>query len=599
MSPLPLPATICEAFQATVAAHPDRLALRSSDGGSALTWSQYGKRVRAIAEGFASLGVKPGDTVALMLTNRPEFHLCDMAALHAGATPFSIYNTNPPETIAYLFGNADNSIVICEEQFLPQIRAAIDLGADLDRIICVDADLPGTISLAAVESTSAPGFDFEKSWKSVGGGDLLTVVYTSGTTGPPKGVELTHTNMIANYASISAMVGSGPDERVISYLPDAHAANRWLCHYAATITAAEVTTVARVKDVVGALTDVRPTIFFGVPHTWYKVKTAVEGRLEMSGGPMRRAVTRWAIRTGRHHAALVGNGLTVPALTSLKFAWADRLVLSKVRAALGLDRVRIAVTSAAPIAAEAHEFLLALGLPVCEAWGMSEMAALATFTAPSEIRVGTVGRAIVDVEVAVASDGELLVRGPNVMRGYRKDLEKTAEAIDSRGWLRTGDIGSIDDDGYVRILDRKKELIINSSGKNMSPTNIEGALRVSSSLIGAVAVIGDRRPFVTALIVLDDEACVAFAESRGIAESSPEALVINADVVTEVEAAVARANATLSQVEKVRAYTLLATPWMPGGDELTPTLKLKRSPIATKYADAIEQMYRSSSSVPR
>jgi long-chain acyl-CoA synthetase len=591
MAPSALPTTICQAFQSTVAAHPDRLAIRASDGRMTLTWREYGDRVRTIAGGLAALGVRRHDTVALMLTNRPEFHLCDMAALHAGATPFSIYNTNPPETIAYLFRNAGNSVVICEEQFLPQIRAAIDLGAPIERIVCVDTEAAGTITLAELETRSAPGFDFGDSWRSVDAEDLLTIVYTSGTTGPPKGVELTHTNMIANYASIIAMVGPNPDERAISYLPDAHAANRWLCHYAASITSAEVTTVARVKDVVAAMTEVRPTIFFGVPHTWYKVKAAVENRLETSGGPLSRAAARWAIGVGRRRAALAGHGHPVPLPLRISHRVAERLVLSQVRAALGLDRVRVAVTSAAPIAAEAHEFLLALGLPACEAWGMSEMAALATFTPPTDIRVGTVGRAIDDVEVAVAADGELLVRGPNVMRGYRHDRAKTAEAIDSDGWLHSGDIGSIDESGNVRVLDRKKELIINSSGKNMSPTNIEGAIRVASPLIGAVAVIGDSRPFVTALIILDEEECARFARSRGLDQPEPQTLITDPDIVVEIEAAVARANATLSKVEQVRAHTILGTPWLPGGDELTPTLKLKRAPIAKKYADAIERMY--------
>jgi long-subunit acyl-CoA synthetase (AMP-forming) len=569
--------TLVESFQSVAQRDLDAIAIRSGDGATVLTWRHYAERVRAIASGLAALGVVSGDTVALMLTNRPEFHLCDTSVLHAGATPFSVYNTNPAEVLAYQFENAENRVVISEKQFIPTVFAAMKQGGRVEHVICIDGEVEGTVSLATLESTPAQGFDFDATWRAVTPDDLLTIVYTSGTTGPPKGVELTHTNFIENARITDDFGRIDSSDRVISYLPDSHAANRWFAHYTNLLHGVTVTTVPDVKQVIAALSEVRPTCFLGVPRIWVKLKAALEQRIADESSPVKRNLVQWAFATGQAKARTESAGRRLGALDATQYLLADRLVLSKVRAQLGMDQVRIAVTGAAPIPPEVHEFILGLGIPLCEGWGMSECTAAVTVNRPGHIKIGTVGVPVPGAEVRIAEDGEVVVRGPMVMRGYRHDPEKTAEAIDSDGWLRTGDIGSIDTDGFLSIVDRKKELIINAAGKNMSPTNIENTVTANCPLVGTVAAIGDARPYNTALICLDPDA-----------ESSYES---DEAIRTAVEAGIAAANTKLSRVEQIKKFTILNDTWEPGSEFLTPTNKLKRKPIAERYADEIEQMY--------
>ncbi|MCU1639866.1 MAG: AMP-dependent synthetase [Nocardia sp.] len=585
------PRTLCEAFQQNVTRYADRVALRTPGDLVRVTWRAYGEQVRSVAAGLAGLGVRPGDTVALMLTNRPEFHVCDTAVLHAGATPFSMYNTNPPEMLAYLFGNAENRVVICEKQFVPAVLAAAALGGKVEHVICVDGEPEGTIGLAAVEAAPATDFDFDATWRAVAAGDVLTIVYTSGTTGMPKGVELTHANFMANAQLIDELGSCGPGDRVVSYLPDAHAANRWIAHYANLLRGVQITTVADRKQVLEALSDARPTLFVGVPQMWMKVKAALEGSVAAESSPIKRALAGWGLSTGRERARRSTDRLPISPALQAQYLVADKLVLSKVREKLGLDQVRIGVSGAAPIPPEVHRFMLGLGITVCEAWGMSELTAAATVNRPDDIRVGTVGRAVPGAEIKVAADGELLVRGPMLMKGYRNDPEKTAEAIDSEGWMHTGDIGTIDADGFVKIVDRKKELIINSSGKNMSPTHIENAVAVACPLIGSVIAIGDQRPYIVALVALDPEAIAAFAGKHGLPTTSVAELHSHPQVVAEVAAGITAANSTLARVEQIKNYTILPDIWEPGSDTVTPTMKLKRKPIVARYATEIDKLY--------
>lgn len=574
-----VPRTLCESFQQIAERDPDAVALRSADGATTITWRGYADRVRTIASGLAALGVGPGDTVGLMLTNRPEFHLCDTAVLHAGATPFSVYNTNPADMLVYLFGNAGNRVVICETQFLPTILAAVEQGGKVEHVICVDGDGDGdgVMSLTSLESTADDDFDFDASWRAVRPDNLLTIVYTSGTTGPPKGVELTHTNFIENARIIAEFGGLGPADRVISYLPDAHAANRWFAHYTNLMHGVTVTTVPDVKQALAALTEIRPTGFLGVPRIWVKLKAALEQRIADEPNPVKRNLARWAFETGQAKARIESGGRRLGALDAIRYQLADRLVLSKVRRQLGMDQVRIAITGAAPIPPEVHEFILGLGVPLCEGWGMSECTAAVTVNRPGHIKIGTVGVPVPGAELQIADDGEVLVRGPMVMHGYRNEAEKTAETIDSDGWLATGDIGSIDAEGFLSIVDRKKELIINAAGKNMSPTNIENTIAANCPLVGSVAVIGDARAYNTALICLDPDATSGYESDTAIRDA--------------VDAGVAAANAKLSRVEQIKKFTILADTWEPGSDYLTPTNKLRRKPIAAHYADVIDQMY--------
>ena len=588
--------TLTAAFQRTAQQHPHNLALSTPDGSVRITWRQYADRVQRLATGLAGLGVKPGDTVGIMLTNRPEFHLIDTAALHAGATPFSIYNTLAPEQIAHLFANAGNRIVVCEQQFLEHIRAAAAAAETaVEQIVCVDAKPDGTLSLADLEATPAPGFDFPASWQAVAPTDILTIIYTSGTTGPPKGVEITHANMVAELESTTGIVPIAPTDSVISYLPDAHIANRWGAHYNSLATGMQIITLADMKQLIGVLPAVRPTFFGAVPQIWYKLKAGIEAQLAAEKSPVKKRLAGWAIAVGRRRARLLSDQQPVPPTLRAQHAIADKLVFSAIRARLGLDRVRFAATGAAAIDPEALEFVLALGLPVCEVWGMSEVSCAATVNPPDAIRIGTVGTALSNVELRIAEDGELLVRGPLLMKGYRKDPEKTAEAIDADGWLHTGDIATIDDGGYVRIVDRKKELMINASGKNMSPANIEGTVKVSCPLVGSVVAIGDDRPYVVALLTLDPDAAAAYAQRHGLPDASPAALAGDPGVRAAIDAGLKEANARLARVEQIKKFAILPEIWEPGGDEVTPTMKLKRKPIVAKYAKQIEDLYASSS----
>ncbi|NNH72009.1 long-chain fatty acid--CoA ligase [Nocardia uniformis] len=583
------PRSLCAAFQATAARNPDDIALRGPDGTAGITWRQYADRVRRIATGLSALGVRSGDTVAVMLTNVPQFHLSDTAVLHTGATPFSIYNTFTAEQVSHLFANAGNRVVITETQFVEKLRAA-NIAGTVEHFICVDGPIDDGITLDEVAALQAPEFDFDAAWQAVEESSLLTIVYTSGTTGPPKGVELTHANMLAEFRAVTALFDVRFGDRVVSYLPDAHLANRAFCHYNNLIEGVQITTVADPKQLVATLPQVRPTLFLAVPAIWYKIKAGIEA-LVAQESPVKRALVGWAIGTGIEVARRRSDGKAIPLALRVQHGVAERLVLSTLRAKMGMDQVRGAITGASPIAPDALAFILGLGIPVCEGWGMTETSAAATLNSPDAIRIGTVGRALPGTEVTVAEDGELLVRGPLIMRGYRHAPEQTAEAVDADGWMHTGDIGAIDADGYIRIVDRKKELIINAAGKNMSPSNIEGAVKVSCPLVGAVVAIGDNRSYVSALLTLDPDACTAYAARHGLADASPAVLAEDPGVRAVLDAGIKEANERLSRVEQIKKFTVLSQVWEPGGDELTPKMSLKRKPIAEKYASEIEALY--------
>ena len=591
MADLGIPATMCEAFQATVARYPDELALRTVGGAVTITWGDYAGRVRQIAAGLARLGVGRRDTVALMMTNRPEFHLVDTAAFHLGAIPFSVYNTFAAEQVAQVLANAGNRVVVCEEQFVPRL-AEVTGGTAVEHVVCVDGQPAGTATLAEMVAGGDPGFGFEACWRAVRPDDVLTLIYTSGTTGPPKGVEITHAQILANFSAASSMwpEPAGQADRAISYLPMAHIAERYGSHYSPIQTGEQVTPLADAKALLGALTDVRPTIFGGVPRVWEKLKAGIEILTAYEPDQARRQAVRDAFQVGLQYvdAALAGE---VPAELAAAYQRADEQVLSQIRLLLGLDQVRAAISGAAPIAPEILKFMLALGIPVTEVWGMSECSCIGTANPPDAIRIGTVGKAIPGVQLKLAGDGELLLRGPIVMKGYRNDPARTAEAIDPGGWLHTGDLATIDMDGYVTITGRKKELIINAAGKNMSPAAIESAVLAASLLIAQVVAVGDRRPYIVALIALDPDAAAAFAAQHGITSPAPAILAAHPAISAAIGAAVEQANGRLSRVEQIKQFAIVPAFWEPGGDEITPTMKLKRRAVTAKYADVIESLY--------
>ncbi|WP_067821476.1 AMP-dependent synthetase/ligase [Nocardia inohanensis] len=581
--------TIPEAFQETVTLRPEQVALRTVGGTTTITWREYGERVKVIAAGLAGLGVGHGDTVGIMLTNRPEFNLVDTAALHLGATPFSIYNTSSAEQITHLFTNAENKVVITEPVFLDAVRGA---GVELEHIVLVEGSAEGTVTLAEVEAAPAADFDFEAAWRAVQPEDIATLIYTSGTTGPSKGVELTHANVVAQIVGlVNGPLTVGLDDRSVSYLPAAHVADRISGHCANLFTGVQMTTVPDPREIAAALPDARPTAFFGVPRVWQKIKAGIDAKLATEPSPVKKSLANWAIGVGVNaaRADLSGNGRGL--LLDVQHKLADALVLSKLRHALGFDELKVAASGAAAIPPETLEYMLGLGFTVTEVWGMSETSGVGTYTPLDKPKPGTVGIALQGTELRLAEDGELLVRGAIVTRGYRKMPDKTAEAIDGDGWLHTGDVATIDGDGYVTIVDRKKELIINESGKNLSPTNIENTVKAASSLVGQVVAIGDAKPYIAALIVLDPDTAVVRAKALGTPDADLKALATRPEIIEEIKAAVQTANAKLARVEQIKRFVILDAGWEPGGDELTPTLKLKRNPIAAKYGTEIAALY--------
>jgi long-subunit acyl-CoA synthetase (AMP-forming) len=572
--------TMCEAFQITAAEWADSPALRLKDTDYEASWSEYAAIVGRRAAGLAALGVRRGDTVGFMLVNRPALHLTDAAAMHLGATCFSIYNTSSSEQVEYVIADAGNRVLVTEQAFLRTVLAARERVEGLEHVVVIDGEAPeGTISIEELEALGDPEFDFDATWRAVEPDDVLCLIYTSGTTGPPKGVQLTHSNMIEVWRACDQIRVVEPGGRGISFLPSAHIADRWAALYGQMIFGTTVHCCPNPREMVAYSIEVKPTVWGGVPRIWEKLKAALEAGMAAEPDPEKRRAVEQAMEVGRRRAAAYMAG-EVPAELQAEWERSDERVFSKIRAMLGLDEVESFVVGAAPTPPEVLEFFLALGVEICETWGMSETSAIATLNPPGRIRVGTVGPPIPGTELKLAEDGEVLIRGPQVMKGYRNMPEKTAKALDDEGWLHSGDIGEFDEAGYLRIVDRKKELIINAAGKNMSPANIEAKLKSASPLIAQAVAIGDRRPYNVALIALDPESLAA----RGMGADDPA-------VAEEIAKAVEDANARLSRVEQIKRYEILAGEWLPGGDELTPTMKLKRRPIERKYEDEIEALY--------
>ena len=531
--------TLAELFLATAEAHPDAVALRSHESGEEITYSQARTRIGAIAARLRDLGVAPGEPVALMLTNRPEFHLVDTAVMMLGAVPFSLYNTSAPDQLAYVLADAGVTTVVAESGFREVLEAARQTAPGVGRLVLVDERSDAVEDLLGEVSATETDFDFSVAG-SLRPDDLLTLIYTSGTTGPPKGVELTHHGMLTQLRGVHEAVPLDGLGRQISFLPAAHVADRWTSHYSGFMTYANaVTCVSDMAALPASLVATRPTLFGAVPRVWEKLKAALE-----AGYP----------------GDAVADSVASPQ------------VAEALRAKIGLDEAQWVVTGAAPTPRGVLEFFTALGLPLCEMLGMSEVSCCVATNTPGAIRLGSVGRPLDTVEVAIAADGEVCVRSPQVMRGYRGAPEKTAEAVDADGWLRTGDIGRIDEDGFLWIVDRKKELIINAAGKNMSPAGIEMAILSAGNAIAHVAVIGDRRPYNVALIV-----------------AAPE-YAADPELGRVVQEQVDRANATLSRVEQIKKFTVLRQDWRPGR-ELTPTMKLRRRVVDELYAAEIEQLF--------
>jgi long-chain acyl-CoA synthetase len=583
----PPAANLYEAFLLTVARLGDDPAIVGADGES-IDWNELRTRVDAIAGGLNELGVGKGDTVALMLNNRPEFIPCDLGAVALGAVPFSIYQTSSPEQIAYSVGHAEAKIAIVETAFLEQFDAARKELPELEHVIVVDGK-GGTSTLEELEA-AAPGFDPSGASAEVGLDDLLTLIYTSGTTGPPKGVQLTHRNLMSLTSSVEDIIEM-PQRggKVISWLPAAHIAERGAHYYLPVVRGLTVHVCPDPRKIGEFLPQVKPSWFFAVPRIFEKMKAGLEGTFAKLP-PEQREPAEKGLEAALAKLRAEQAGEPVPDDVAAAAEKADQEMFSKLRAALGLDEAVAVNVGAAPTPIEVLEFFHAIGIPIGDLWGMSETCGVATCNPPEKIKLGTVGPPVPGIEIKLADDGEVLVRGDSVMPGYRNMPEKNAETIDSDGWLLTGDIGELDEDGYLKIVDRKKELIINAAGKNMSPVGIESKLKAASPLVGQCIAIGDRRPYNVALIVLDPDYAPVWAKENGV-EGSIEELADDEKTQAAIQAAVDEANAKMSRVEQIKKFTILPTEWLPGGDELTPTMKLKRRPIVGKYESEIEKLY--------
>jgi long-chain acyl-CoA synthetase len=590
--PFRLPAglrTVTDAFLRAVDDHPDQPALADAEGSLALTWREYAERVAALASGLKELGVAAGDRVALLMGNRPEFNLIDSAALFLGAIPFSIYPTSASEQIAYIASHAKPAIYVVDPEARPRMEEAGVSG----RIFYLESNHNGRSALDQIEGRAAERIDLHEHSERITPDDVLTLIYTSGTTGPPKGVELSHSALLFAIKATLESIPLPECGRMISYLPHAHVVDRFASHYLQMATASMTTTLLDGKAVFSLTPRVEPSLFFAVPRMWEKLRQSLTADLQ--GGTEAGQFLRM-LELGRSRVYAQKEGCQLDAGPEDEWQQLNASVGTRIRRRIGLQEANWLVTGSTTTEPELLRFFAALAMPVCENWGMSEMCGIGTLNDPAAPRIGSVGRVLPGTALTLADDGEILYRGPHLMRGYRNDPEATAAAIDGHGWLHTGDIGTIDADGFVAIVDRKKEIIINSSGKNMSPANIEAAVRNSSPIIGQVCCVGDARPFNSALIVLDPEAARAVAARAGDDASRLEDIVEHPAVKSAVEAAVEAANHRLARVEQIRRFRVLPDEWPADGDLVTPTFKLRRQAVLRRYREVIEDLYRLESS---
>jgi long-subunit acyl-CoA synthetase (AMP-forming) len=592
--------TIASRWLDTVSAHPDNVALRAADGDRWIEWTfaDMADRVARAAAGLrGSLGVGRGDRVVLMMRNIPEFHVIDLATMFCGATAISIYNSSPPEQVAYLAGHSGATVAVVEdlgfaERFavvrdeLPKLEHLVVLrGAD----DAADADTGGLGALVA-GPTLLEGHEpmaLHAALADIHPDSLATVIYTSGTTGPPKGVMISQYNVVWTAQSYLELLGRDPvGFRAISYLPMAHIAERMSSHYLAAIGGYEVTTCPDPAGIGQYLREVHPQTMFGVPRVWEKIHAGIQAALSASADAKARFDDAVAAAEPIAERRTLG---TATDEDEQMWAHLDELAFRHVRQLVGLDALQYAVTGAAPIPPELIRWYRAIGVPMSEIYGLSETTGPMTWD-PYDVRIGTVGRPFPGVEVVLGDDGEVCCRGGNVFVGYLDDLDKTAVALEPDGTFHSGDIGTIDEDGYLSIVDRKKELIITAGGKNISPANLEAALKTVAP-IGQACAVGDGRRFVSALVVLDPEVAPGWFRERGIEADSLADLAADPRAHDELQRAVDEVMLRFSTAERVRKIAVLADEWLPDGDELTPTSKLKRRGILSKYAPQIEALY--------
>lgn len=581
--------TVCSTFRATVRRQPDDIALRvrsesvrsesvqTEDGWTEVTWATYADRALRIAATLRDMGVAPGERIAMLLRNRPEFHYIDTGAMLARAVPISIYNSSPPAQVLHFVRHSRARVVFCDNEVLAESLNAV-LAADpseLPDLLHVEV-LPTQPDRPVLERwLSAAPLDLDEAVEAVRPSDIANVIYTSGTTGAPKGVMLSHRNVtfaVESFARAMNLDLRGMD--TISYLPMAHIAERVSTHWLHVRYGTRVTTCDDITQVGRYMVQIRPGWWFSAPRMWEKLHAAVESRL--AADPALARDFRAAQEIGGAHFELTNEGEPVPDGLRAEWERARARVISPVLAELGLDRVRISITGSAPMPRHVFDFFTRCGLPLSDCYGQSESTGFVAWD-PQHVVPGTSGRRFPGTELRIAEDGEILSRSPSVFAGYLDAPELTAQVVDAHGWLHTGDLGRLDDGGNLHLIGRKKEMIVPTSGHNVSPVAIEAALK-ESPLIAQACAVGEGRPHIAALLVLDAEGL------RGRAAD-------DADVLAEIEAHVALANERFSRPERVRSYRILDEEWLPDTDVMTPTAKLKRHGIHARYAEQIERLY--------
>jgi long-chain acyl-CoA synthetase len=557
--------------------------------GTRITYAELGAAVREIAGGLAVFGIEPGDRVAILASTRPEWTLADYGALAAGAVVVPIYATNSPEECAYVLGHSGARAVICEDpQQLAKIEQIRGECPELELVVLMTGSAPGVISLDELRrwNRDAPSRLVERRLAGVEPGDPATIVYTSGTTGPPKGCVTTHENLLTTAAAYERDLDLGDDLSMYLYLPLAHSLARIAQAVALKVGGTLAFWGGDPKRIVDEVAEAAPTHFPSVPRVYEKIHTAVLSRIAEQGR-LRRALFAWALAEGRRHSEMTRQGRSAGTLDRARHELADRLVLSKVRGLFG-GRLQLAMTGAAPIGRDILEFFDACGVPILEGYGMTESCAAGTLNTPSAARIGTVGRPLTGTEVTIAGDGEVLMRGPHVFAGYHRDEGATQETVRD-GWLHSGDLGELDPDGFLRITGRKKDLIITSSGKNISPDLIESMLRETRWISQAV-VHGDRRPYLVALLTLDPDELEGLAAAAGVF-AEPMEMAADPRVREIVQRDVDLVNARLARIEQVKRFDVLDHDLSQAAGELTPTLKVKRAAVSRTYADRFAALY--------
>jgi long-chain acyl-CoA synthetase len=555
-------------------------------------WRTYADNVRQVARSFLAMELQTGNVICILGGNRAEWVETDIAAMAIGAIPAGIYQTCSPEEIQYILQHSEAPIVVVEDQAQwDKVAEVRDRLPALKKIITmrgVEVDDEQTLSWEAFLSlgNAVMPQDVDDKIASLEEGQAATFIYTSGTTGPPKAVMLSHKNLAWTAEKAVALVEHSHEDSCLSYLPLSHIAEQMFSIHAPITAGAQVYFAESLAKMPDNLKEVQPTIFFGVPRVWEKFHAGVAAKLKLATG-LKAALISFARDVGTRSSEAHCRGEELSGLHALRYKLANKLIFSKLKPALGLGRARICVSGAAPIAPDVLEFMASLDVVIHEVYGQSEDTGPTTFNLPGITRFGTVGQRIEGIEVKIAEDGEILVRGPNVFMGYYKDEAATAEALDSEGWLYSGDLGSFSRSGYLTITGRKKDIIITAGGKNIAPKNIEAGL-MEHELVSQAVVIGDRRKFLSALIGLDPEASKRFLEDKGMGEMD---VADHPAVEKELEAHVMLINKRFARVEHIRKFSILPRELDQANGELTPTMKIKRAIVNEKWAETIESMY--------